>query len=136
MTTVDCTARLQAMLNNVPPQRVTIESPYPKYTQLQLDMRRKAEVLQYKKSSTKTNSSTQKENFARIVSGRQRVTLNLSDKCGQIDSGLSTPLPASFSGVPGGGMLFYDPAVPLYNYAPPNPSYSKLNPPIENPTDA
>jgi hypothetical protein len=136
MTTVDCTARLQAMLNNVPPQRVTLESPYPKYTQFQLDMRRKAEVLQYKRSATKTNNPTKKQQFAQAVSGRQRVTPSLADKCAQIDAGLSTPLPASFSGVPGGGMLFYDPAVPLYNYTPPNPSYSKLNPPIENPTDA
>jgi hypothetical protein len=66
-----CNQRLRQMLFTVPPQRFTPISPYPQYTQAQLDMRRKAEVLSYgaSKSNTKTNNYTKAEKYALFVSG-------------------------------------------------------------------
>jgi hypothetical protein len=59
------------MLFTVPPQRFNPISPYPQYTQAQLDMRRKAEVLSYSaaKSNTKTNNYTKAEKYKLFVSG-------------------------------------------------------------------
>jgi hypothetical protein len=59
------------MLFAIPPTRFTPISPYPQYTQQQLDMRRKAEVLSYgaSKSNTKTNNYTRSEKYALLVKG-------------------------------------------------------------------
>ncbi len=65
------------------PLRFEITSPYtgttltnpninnisPLFTKQQLDMRRKAEILQYKKNSTQGNQQTKAEKFSKIVSG-------------------------------------------------------------------
>lgn len=132
MTTNDCAARLNAMLNNIPPVRYVPNSPYPTYTQYELDMRRKAEILKYKKNSTQSNGITQKQKYTQIVKsvGRQtNVTQSLNNQCSVIDSPtvFYPPLPASYSGVPGGGMLYCNPNIPVYNYKESAPSYGITN---------
>ena len=71
-----CTQRLRQMLFTVPPTRFTPISPYPQYTQQQLNMRRKAEILNYgaSKSNTKTNNYTKAEKYKLLVSGVYQST--------------------------------------------------------------
>lgn len=135
MTSINpnCAARMEAMLNHVPPQRITLVSPYDKYTQYQLDMRRKAEVLQYRNGPTRAGGFTKKQLFAKTVTLTNPSSINtrnLAEQCASIDTTLSKPMPASASGVPGGGFLFYDPSIPLYNYVPAKPAYAFINPEI------
>ena len=103
-------------LVNVPPTRLTPISPYLTgiYTQQQLDMRRKAEILQYSanKSNTKTNNLTRKEKWAQIARG------NYNGKTLYCPADDSIQTPTSSSGVPGPiKYLFNDSNIPLYNYA-------------------
>lgn len=71
-----CELRRLKFLNNIPPQRLMLTSPYEgsTYTQGDLDMRRKAEILAYKsnKTSNQTNSLTRSERWAQIVRGRKK----------------------------------------------------------------
>lgn len=111
--------RRQRQLLNIPPTRLTPVSPYPMYTQFQLNMRRKAEILQYSgnKQNTKTNSSTKAEKWAQIVSGNSQRRNNIKniDNC----SDAMIMKPTSSSNVPGKIMnLYYDPSIPLYNNNP------------------
>jgi len=64
-----CEQRRQFINLTVPPIRYNPISPYPTYTQQQLNMRRKAEILSYSasKSNTKTNNFTKKEKYAQLV---------------------------------------------------------------------
>ncbi len=103
------TNRRTAALYNVPPTRYTPVSPYfpggP--TQYDLNMRRKAEILQYKKRES--GSLSQRQNFAQNVRGNLRRALQT--EC------LTMHVPSTNAGVPGPPiMLYLDPAVPLYNY--------------------
>lgn len=103
------------------------ESKSALYTQEQLDMRRKAEILQYNKSSSKGNKMTRAQRYSQIASGAfQRKTQSQVDANGRVTifniSSCSTdkyvPTSTTKSDVPGKPMmLFYDPSVPLYNYA-------------------
>lgn len=73
-----CLQRKKQMAFNIPQLRLDKASPYDgTYTKQQLDMRRKAEILQYSASasSTKTNNLTRKEKWAQIARGTgQRET--------------------------------------------------------------
>ena len=54
-----CKQRKINMLFNIPPVRLEKAiSPYPTYTSQQLNMRRKVEILKYKKNSTQGNRLT------------------------------------------------------------------------------
>jgi hypothetical protein len=87
-------------------------SPYPTYSQAQLNMRRKAEILQYKKNSTQTTQLTKSQKYASVVNGSYRV--NSNKVC---NKDLLRPTPTSASDIPGPLMILkYDPTVPLYNY--------------------
>jgi len=118
--------RRKMQLLNIPPTRYTPISPYPTFSQFQLDMRRKAEILKYSASNTnsKTNNFTKSERWAQLVSGNyQRRTIPKYDIATSenniIDCSANDliPLPTSSSGVPGPTMYLYnDPNVPLYNY--------------------
>jgi hypothetical protein len=119
--------RRKMQLLNIPPTRYTPPSPYPTYTQFQLNMRRKAEILKYSANTTntKTNNFTKSEKFAQLVSGNyQRRTIPQYDIVDSSKNNYvincptdSTPLPSSSSGVPGPTIyLFEDPTIPLYNY--------------------
>lgn len=95
-----------------PGPRYNPVSPYPNYTQVQLDMRRKAEILQYKKNSTQTTQLTKSQRFASVVNGSYQA--NSNKVC---NKDLLQPTPTSASGIPGPLMILrYDPTVPLYNY--------------------
>ena len=67
-----CNLRKRQQLFAMPSFRANPISPYPQYTQQQLDMRRKAEILQYagNRMNTKTNSLTQTGKYAQIISGK------------------------------------------------------------------
>ena len=88
-------------------------SPYTKYTQQQLDMRRKAEILKYKASNKNTmqNSFTKAQIFSQIVNRRYQ---NITDNNNCPNTIIHTP--TYYSDVPGSSQnLFLDPSVPLYN---------------------
>jgi len=72
-----CNQRKRQMLFNVPPIRYNPISPYSGnvyITQSKLDMRRKAEILQYNanKTNTKTNKYTKSEKWSLLVSGKNQ----------------------------------------------------------------
>ena len=140
-----------------PPARYNLISPYPEYTQSQLDMRRKAEILQYKQQSTQTNQFTKSQKWSQLVNGQFQnntksiiinnptydasginiignnyVTrvYNLVNNC---PKDLYLPTPSSSCDVPGPVInLQYDQNIPLYNYITNNYSLSVLNSPVNN----
>jgi hypothetical protein len=131
MTTPDNNTNICLLLHNLrvndvsgsPFPRREIVSPYgrpPFYSIFQLDMRRKAEILQYNgnATNTKTNNQTKAERFSQVVNGNsqyQRYLANLDVSC-QIETNKYTP--SYFSNVPPPYInLQYDPNIPLYNYA-------------------
>lgn len=68
-----CSQRLQQMAFTMAPTRYEGQvTPYPTFTQKQLDMRRKAEILQYgaAKTNTKTNNFTKAERYSTIIKGK------------------------------------------------------------------
>jgi len=122
-----CDQRRQRMLFTNPLSiiRYTPISPYDgTVTQQQLDMRRKAEILEYNanKSNTKTNNLTRTEKWSRYANGYYE-TICASDK--------QIPTPTSSSNIPGPIIMLYNnPNVPLYNYASGVDSYGIINPSI------
>jgi hypothetical protein len=133
-------------LINVPPQRYDNlqNSPYTNnaFTQDQLNMRRKAEVLKYSanQSNTKTNNLTKKEKWAQLVNGASQKrnlsysyigenlipgTTNYVQTC---PSGTTIYTPTYASNIPGPIMnLYEDPNVPLYMYSNKVDTYGLLN---------
>ena len=117
-----CSQRKKQMLFTVPPPRLNIfdTSPYLNgYTQTQLDMRRKVEILKYSGTTqnTKTNRLTKKGLYAQTMNGRNRVDLKtvVNNVVCPTDEIIYTP--SSSSGVPGPiTYLYIDNNVPLYNY--------------------
>ena len=70
--------RRKMQLLNIPPTRYTPISPYPIYTQFQLNMRRKVEILKYSanNSNSKTNNFTKSEKWKQVITGNyQRRTI-------------------------------------------------------------
>jgi hypothetical protein len=138
-------------LKNIPPQRLDNLAPannpyYQNFTQSQLDMRRKVEVLKYSasKSNTKTNNLTKSQLWAQLVNGSQQqrslsqsfiqentisgLSNNTSTFIQTCPSGTIIETPTYASGIPGPIVnLYYDPAIPLYNYATSQNTYSLLN---------
>jgi len=103
--------RREYLLGRTPFVRNEIVSPYSTFTKMQLDMRRKVEVLKYKKNSTQARNLTAKEKQAQILRGNYRgnVLYCADDK--------NIPVKTSSSDVPGPIItLQEDPTVPLYNY--------------------
>ena len=102
-----------------PPIRYNPISPYPTYTQSALDMRRKAEILQYDKNASKGNTLTKAQKFAGVMN-----RIKAKPVC---TNTLYKPTPTSSCDVPGPVILLqYDPTVPLYNYANNADNYSNL----------
>jgi hypothetical protein len=91
------------------------------YTKAQLDMRRKAEVLQYNKSASQTTGQmTKKGKYAKLftIAGNNNIC--------PLD--LYLPTPSSSSNVPGPvTTIQYNESVPLYNYASEADNYANLN---------
>lgn len=120
-------------LLNVPPPRNTPVSPYPQYSKFQLDMRRKAEILQYRANATntKTNNLTKAQLFSLLVNGKlqQYNPSTLADiSNGRINCNEMVKTPTSSSNVPGPVIdLYLDPSVPLYQYNKNTESYGIIN---------
>jgi hypothetical protein len=129
-----CESRKTAQLNNVPtPPRIELQpSPYEAgFSQEQLNMRRKYEILQYNPTtqSTQTNTLTKKQQYSLIMRGygpqsrRSTATLEQNTNCQE------PPTVSTASNIPGPPIYLYkDPNVPLYNYIPPpnDPSITNL----------
>jgi len=131
-----CDQRRKQMLNNIPPARITLVSPYessenkkPEFSKFDLDMRRKAEVLKYQKGSTKGNTMTKKQQWSQIANGNyqtlsssviNRITKLETEAVKIIDcSGGLILTPLSASNVPPDPnvpFLYNNEKVPLYNY--------------------
>jgi len=140
--------RQRFQLINNPPQRYDIaqeNNPYinfPKYTQNDFDMRRKAEILKYSatKTNTKTNNLTRSERWVQLVNGSTKrpsqsfIQTNIisqtpnSITIQSCPTGTIIQTPSYSSGIPGPvTQLYLDPAVPLYNYISTRDNYSILN---------
>ena len=120
-----CSQRQKKQLMFNPIVRLEIDSPYGGlYTEEQLNARRKAEILQYKRDSNKTKQNTQKEDFVLIVNGKQKdpylqkIYYNLAETTlGKIVLDTYSYLPVNtlictantYNGA-------IDPNVPLYKY--------------------
>jgi hypothetical protein len=102
---------------SIPPARAELrESPYTNFSKLQLDMRRKVEILKYSSSSvnSQTNSLTKSQKWRNLVNGivpaASATTMGPSQIC-------DTVTLSSSCGIPGEVFQIYeDVNVPLYNY--------------------
>ena len=126
--------RKRAQIFNVPPNRYEIinnpqSNPYLSgYSKADLDMRRKAEILEYAPNKrSQTNKITKSQLWAQIVSGQYSrrtysqsfiATNTLSNGTVQIcPPGTLIKKPTSASDVPGPNIYLYkDDTIPLYNY--------------------
>ena len=111
-------------LYNVPLLRLTPVSPYPTYTQIQLNMRRKIEILKYTSNNqnSKQNNLTKAQLWTLLVNGS---TQNMSQAQISNHDPTTTPCPnddtiptlTTASDVPGPPIILqFDPTVPLYKY--------------------
>lgn len=111
------------VLQLTPPlSRFETITPYtnPAYTQWRLDMRRKAEILQYRKNASSTRASS----YTSVMRGQKIIACN---------EDITRLTPTSSSDVPGKVIfLQYEPTVPLYNYALNVDNYGIARPDIQN----
>lgn len=132
---------------NTPPLRYDnlANNPYLlSFTQSQLDMRRKAEILKYTatKTNTKTNNLTRSERWAQLINGstQQRSLSSSFIKLNTISqttntvvvqtcpSGTIITTPSYSSNIPGPiTNLYLDPDVPIYNLIPDQNAYGIIN---------
>jgi hypothetical protein len=115
--------RLFVSLENSSRNRIELVNPYTNFTKEQLDMRRKAEILKYKKN-------------AKIVTRQERFRL-LAHNIGKRNrSCLNDPVqsrPTTSSDVPGPIILLNNSTVaPLYNYTSLSLEQTNLVPPPNN----
>ena len=112
--------RQLAQLRKPPNRYEGLKNPYLSgVTQYQVDMRRKVEILQYKKNVSTTNLITAR--------GRYKNVFNsiANDICPE---DLALPTLSSSSDVPGPiTNLQYDASIPLYNIASTDDNYANLN---------
>lgn len=124
MSDIFCTIdanRKKGLLFNVPPTRFTPVSPYESnFTQYELDMRRKVEILKYKKNTV--GALSKKQQFSQAIRGATQRRNYSQTQIADIQVGgnnqISCPPTISTSaGVPGPAFyLSLDANVPLYNY--------------------
>jgi len=138
--TLTCNQRRRQQLFNQHPVRVELQpSPYQNgYTQRQLDMRRKVEILKYNPilQGNQTNSLTKAERWAQIVNGATQRRSAIASPAGQSlcpdDDYLH--IPTTSSDVPGPAIeLYLEDGVPLYNYIKTGDPYSELPPETPDP---
>jgi len=112
-----CSSRAQTMLNNIPPSRFSLINPYPQYTQIQLDMRRKIEIFKYAgKDSQQTASLTKSQQWSLLANNAVRGTNRTNQYNCSADRLI--PTPSNACNVPGPVVMFtYDPSMILYNYS-------------------
>jgi hypothetical protein len=129
-----CQQRRIGMLYNVPPVRFTPTSPYTynsagqlNFTSRDLDMRRKAEILKHDKGGSKGNKPTKKEQWSHINSRKYSTRRLLGNAANSVDCA-TVPTSSRAAGVPGPEItLQLDKSVPLYNYGPPDRTYSSFD---------
>ena len=112
-----CAVRANTFLHNVPPTRYTPLNPYPQFTQLQLDMRRKCEIFKYAGSGgiQQTNSLSKKQQYSLLVGNTNKASRGTQYTCMQ---DRTLPTLTSACDVPGPiRILTYDPSATLYNYS-------------------
>lgn len=116
-------SRYDNLANN--PYNLTYPGSSKKFTKLDLDMRRKVEILKYNanNSTTQTNRFTKAEIYAQAISGKyqQRTYSNIyireNTQNNKLNSCPTVKTPTSSCGVPGPIIYLYeDNNVPLYNY--------------------
>ena len=131
MTSTQCSFRKKMQLFNEPPPRYEVVTPYPEYTEHDLNMRRKAEVLQHKSDGFKHNGTTKAEIYSKLVNRNITKTTGKYDKCIFADAlnVKSRTLPNYYSDVPGPTtMLYNDPKIPLYMMSNDKPTPSIILP--------
>jgi len=112
--------RRNGLIFNIPPPRYTPRNPYKEgYTKEQLDMRRKAEILKYNKTSN--FRITKAQSWVQVVAGKyQRRTYSneyLNRPTTEDRDCENVVTYSSGAGVPGPQIpLYLDKNVPLYNY--------------------
>lgn len=106
-----CQQRNLRMYFTTPTNRIEIQSPYPNYSQYELDMRRKAEILKYNNSTTTSqinNKMTRKQQYSSVTRNIKNVA---SNECPNIST------PSSSSDIPGPlTYLTLNNNIPLYNF--------------------
>lgn len=116
--------RQLALFNSSNSRTESTLTPYANgvFTKMQLDMRRKVEILKYGgvTQNTKTNGFTKTEKWANIVSGKSsrrnmsQASITVNSVCA---SDRLIPTLTSACDVPGPPIyLTYEPSTPLYNY--------------------
>jgi len=138
---MSCNQRRLRMNFSQPQSRTELVSPYElSYTKEQLDMRRKAEILQYSgpQTSIKLNKLTKAERFAQVVRGYSPAQKSTRLRNTQTDTvyceSSMNLVPTTSSDVPGPPMFLYlDKTVPLYLYKPPNKTFNENNDENTNP---
>lgn len=135
-----CDQRSTYLRNKPPPTRVELFNPYTaaetqQFTEYDYNMRRKAEILQYRSSRmpSQTNNLTKKQQFALIARGNfNAIPVPSQVLETDISFGLVATCPADESiptlstgaDVPGPAITLYlNKNVPLYNYGAPVRSY-------------
>ena len=133
--------RKKILLLKKPPIRLELKNPYiDEYgnrttdtegvllTKERFDMRRKAEILQYNKTSNVQGKLTRAQKYKQVIQGTgNRGSQTILSETGEFPEVISTgncpddlylPTPSSSSDVPGPSIsIKYDKKVPLYNYA-------------------
>ncbi len=121
-TSTTCIAISQLRRYNIAttsPIRFNPISPYPEYTQAQLAMRRKVEILQYNANNqnTKQNGITERQRFSSLVNNRNIAASTNSVMNRKVCDTKLYPVPTSSCNVPGPiEYLYMDPSIPLYHY--------------------
>ena len=128
----------------IPPPRRNLVSPYtnsvdifgvstPLISKIQLDMRRKVEILKYANKNSQSNGTSRTQKWSRlntqisVGSYSQHALQNTPIPLCAADALM--PSSTSSCDVPGPPMILqYDPTIPLYNYANNTDSYSMLPP--------
>lgn len=121
-----CTLLLQRqeyLEYHVPPIREELQpSPYTEFTEYQVKMRRKAEILSYKNKADTNGSFTKSQKWANLAKNPRQLSARAKVRQNCPDESLFFSLSSSCD-VPGPIVTLYkDPIVPLYNYGynPPN----------------
>lgn len=127
-----CIQRNFRMLFPTPPTRLNIVSPYTQnFSEFDLNMRRKAEILQYNKPTSvgnRGNRMTRKELFAQTTRGfnpQQRTARNATpQQLAFCDSSMNITSTVN-ANVPGPSQpLYLDKNVPLYMFSPGDRNFS------------
>ena len=127
-----CIQRNFRQLFPKPTTRLTLQSPYGQgYSNFDLSMRRKAEILKYNNPSTsgaKSNSLTRRERFSQVARGfspQQKTVRNATpEKLAFCDSSMNITL-SNKANIPGPTIpLYLDKEVPLYMFSQPDRNFN------------